>query len=627
MKKITVFLLIIWMIFQSVVFAEDNNTDCKVYIFGDDWAAEWGNVLKGYFYDQADIINAAQAGDLLSGLTKKAEYAAVKKGDIVILSYGILEKDRPGDKNADYKKNLESITDALTKKGAEVIFVSVASTMRYNTLTGRMEETKNFYTETTRSFAKSKSLAYIDLANLTATWANKMGSAGASRLYKSALALTDNGNRMCAYEVFKQIKDNEGLFGKIKINLSQVHSVNAGERSKTIDVFFEEALCDYFTVYIKGGSNVAVNGVSSPDGDSTAVCKAIDGKINISFAACEKIQVAPSYRFDAAGIETTTAPFERSITPGLYDVTVQKTEPLKASVYLNGYLIASNLDMPGTEPVPAPAEHTYSEYHLYEDAVKVTVTGLTDKLNYIAFRESPVIYDYKPRIFVGGDSTVCNYYPLLRTGQEADGTVMTGWAMLLENYVDADVVNLAASGDWAAKWKESSFNIIEKEGKKGDIFIIQFGINDRYNSTLEEMTKALSEMIDTAAAKGMIPVLVSPQISAGYGWGDESNVGKSDGGDYETFFNAVKLLAEEKGCFHVDLTDLSSGWFSEIGRDEVYKKYHLWDYENNTPGDMMHLSYKGADAICRFFVMGLKELSESKQTDKWGNTLELLKIW
>ncbi|MBQ7876723.1 MAG: hypothetical protein IJ316_05475 [Clostridia bacterium] len=625
MKKITALFLIICMLLSVNVFADEADTAAKVYLFGDDWAKAWGDVLDGYFYDSSVFINLANNGELMSNMTKKAEYSAIKKGDIVLISYGILEKDRPGDKNTDFKKNLETITANLTKKGATVKFVSIVSTMRYNTLTGHMEETKNFYTETTRSWAKKNNLTYIDLARITAEKANSLGSNNAAKLYKAQMELTVNGNRMCAYEVFKNLLGEAALKGTLKLNLSQIHDVLPHERSKTVDLLFEETVSDRFCVYTKGGVDVKVNGEMISDGIWEG--KAVDGKINVEFTYCEKIQVSPQFYFDAADAATTDIPFAGKTFPGIFDVKVKKSEPLKASVYLNDYLIASNLDMPGTQPVTEAAEHTFEGYYLAEGDFNVKVTGLTDKLDYIAFNEADAIRDARPRIFVGGDSTVCNYYPLVRTGNEADGTVMTGWAMLLENYVDADVVNLAASGYWASKWKDTSFNIIEKEGKKGDIFILQFGINDRYYSTIEEMTVSLGTMIDTAAAKGMIPILVSPQISAGYGWGEEANTGKSDGGDYQEFFNAVRDLANEKGCFYVDLTDLSSGWFSEIGREAVYKKYHLWDYENNKPGDMMHLSYKGADAMCRFFVHGLKKLSDSKACDKWGNSLEILKIW
>lgn len=627
MRKIIAAVLAFCMFLPATVFAQDENTRPCVYLFGDEWAVQWGESLAGFFYDAAGFVNMTGEGELLSKLSKKTEFSHIKKDDVVILSYGVLERERPGDKNADFNKALEEVVNELNKKGATVIFASICSTMRFNTLTGNMEETKNYYTETTRNFAKKNNITYINLAHLTASWATRLGSQGANRIYKSSLSLTDNAKRMCAYEVFKSLSEIDTINTMLKINLSSVTRVAAGETGKTIDVFFEDEFAQSYAVYVKNGMNVRINDSYAGEGDIVFSTQSVNGKINVNFSSCEKIQVTPVYKFNGEGLSTTETPFTGNIYPGLYDVTVKKTEALKASVYLNGYMIASNLDMPGTQIVTEPAEHTFKKYHVGGKEFSVTVKGLTDKLEYISFRESECIFDKKPKIFVGGDSTVCNYYPLARTGQEEDGTVMTGWAMLLDRYVDAEVVNLAASGDWAANWLVNSFPIVEKEGQPGDIFVVQFGINDHDKSTVQEMKAALGEMIDRAAAKGIIPILVSPQISAGYGWGDNSNVGKSDGGAYVEFFDAVRSLAGEKGCFYVDLTDLSSGWFSEVGRDNVYKKYHLWDYENDKPKDMMHLSYKGADAMCRFFVMAIKNISDSNNTDKWGNSLSLLKIW
>lgn len=631
MKKIIAFLLIICMALPTVAFSQEaestETNEAVVYIFGDDWAKMWGEELSQFLTEGARVVNCAENGGLLSSVPKKAEYLLADGNDVVIISFGILEKDRKGDNNAQFKKDLESIAKHFSQKGTKVIFASICSTMRYNSLTGQMEQTKNYYTETTRSYASANNITYVDLSALTAKWANKLGSGNAGKLYSSALSLTDTGNKMCAYEVFEALLTADALKGRLKNSLSVVYTVPAGTYYKSFDVFYQEEKCDSFAVYIKNGVNVQVNSSPAQNGDSVVLCNSIQGKIDVTFTSCEKIQVAPVYEFKAGGQSTGEAPFTGKIIPSVYDVTVQKTEPLKASVYLNSYLIASNLDMPGTQSVTEAAVHTFTEYHLEEENFSVTVTGLTDKLEYISFRESSIIYEEKPKIFLGGDSTVCNYYPLLRTGEEIDGTVMTGWGMMLRKYVDAEVVNLAASGDWAANWLEKSFPIVEKEGKKGDIFVVQFGINDHDKSTLEEMTSALGEMIDRCAAKGIIPILVSPQISAGYGWGDESDSGKSSGGDYEAFFTAVRVLSEEKGTFYVDLTDLSAGWFSEVGREGVYKKYHLWDYENNKPKDMMHLSYKGADAMCRFFVLGIERIIQSEQTDKWGNSLSALKIW
>ncbi|MBQ3110340.1 MAG: hypothetical protein IJC69_04290 [Clostridia bacterium] len=626
MKKVTALFLIICMLFSEVHFALGEEGSGKVYLFGDDWAKGWGESLESFFCDSALFVNGAENGDLLSNLQKKAEYARIKTGDTVIISYGILEKDRLMDKNADFKQSLDSVIAELKKKNVNIIFVSICSSVRFNSLTGQMAETKNFYTETTRSTAKAKSITYIDLAAFTASMATKAGSSGIGSVYKSTLELTKSADRACAFEVFKALMKIESVKGNLKMGMSSFYDVKPGERSLSIDVLPESYITDTFAVYTKNGVNVTVENPLFDDGRAM-VAKSVGGKINVSFTSCEKIQLAPVFAIEAGDFATTEKPFTAQMYPGLYDISVKKSEPLKASVYLDNYLIASNLDMPGTEKVTEPAVHTFDKYHFQGGEFSVKVAGLTDKLSYIMFRETDLVNDHKPRIFMAGDSTVCNYYPLLRTGQEADGTVMSGWGMFLEKYVDARVMNLAASGDWAKKWFDNSFSVIEKEGEKGDIFIIQFGINDRDKSTAEEMTECLSYMVDYCGEKGMIPILVSPQISAGYGWGDEKDTGKSDGGNYSEFFNAVRDLAKEKGCFYVDLTDMSSGWFSEVGREEVYKVYHLWDYENNAPKDMMHLSSRGADSMCRFFVLAVEKLIEAKTKDKWGNSLEMLKIW
>ena len=627
MKRVLSLFLIICIFLSSfaIVCAEEELKG-TVYLFGDDWAKAWGESLNGFMYDPVRFKNLAESGDLLTRVAKKEAFSHIKKGDVVILSYGILEKDRPSDKNAEFKKALEEVTGAIGKKGAEVIFASVCSTMRFNTLTGQMAETKNFYTETTRNFAKSKAVTYIDLAALTATMATRAGSNGASSIYKSTLSLTEAANKMCAYEVFLALNEIATVRDNLKISLSRTYAIQPGEWSKSFDVTVENRLTDTFAVYAKGGVGVACEGMLFDDGKAI-VTKSINGKVNVSFTSCEALQITPVFTFNANAFATKDTPFKATALPGEYDITVRKTEPLKASVYFDNYLIASNLDMPGTQQVVDAAIHTFDRYHFTGGEFNVTVKGLTDKLDFIMLRESDIINEKKPRIFMGGDSTVCNYYPLLRTGQEADGTVMTGWGMLLEKYVDARVMNLAASGDWAENWLINSFPVIEKEGEKGDIFIVQFGINDHDKSTVEKMKASLGEMLDRSVAKGIIPILVSPQISAGYGWGEEGDMGKSDGGAYSEFFDAVRLLAEEKGCFYVDLTDLSSGWFSEVGRSEVYKLYHLWDYEKNAPGDMMHLSSRGADAMCSFFVLGIRKIIEANATDKWGNTLNHLKIW
>jgi lysophospholipase L1-like esterase len=622
-KKITAIVLVICVFIPTLSFAEgEESAESKIYVFGDSWAEQWAPLLG------EDIVSCAFEGALLSEIQKVSEYKNVGEGDVAILSYGFMAQNYRSDKTSEFSKNLDSVVTELQKRGATVVFASICSTRRQNPTTGKLEETKNFFTEEERSYAKKNNILYIDMAKLTCDAANKIGYGESYRIYSSDNVLSETGRRLCANEAILSLF-NAGLGREIlNLDFSIYADVKQYEKECNIDVLPLLNYCDSFEVYVKGGKSVYVNSKSVGDGDCEAASDDDNGKIKITFASAEKIQVAPVYEFDAGGVNAgEDNPYIINFRSGVYDIAVKKSEPLRANVFVNGYLIAANLDMPGTVEVNECSVGLFRGFEIDKDEIKITISGKTDKLEWVALREPAKIFDKKPRIFVAGDSTLCNYYPLDRTGNEPDGQVQTGWAQLLQNHTDSEIINLASSGDWAAHWMEQTFPTVEKEGKAGDIFIIQFGINDRDKSNVEEMTSSLSEMIDKASAKGMIPILVSPQISAGYGWGETSDIGKSDGGQYEEFFNAVRGLAEEKNCFYVDLTDLSAGWFSEIGREAVYKKYHLWDSEKNEPSDTMHLSYKGASTMCNFVVMALQRIKKENSVDFWGNNLDSLTLW
>ncbi len=623
LKKVLALLLALCLI-PSIAWAEAENKP-TIYIFGDGWAAQWGGELKGFFTDGVEIVNGAAHGGLLSEIFKHSLYNKVEKGDLVILSYGVMAKDYKSESIPLYKPCLEKAYKELTERGAGVVFASVCTSRIYNVATGKINETKNYFTETTKAYAAEIGAEYVDLSKATFEMLSKLGTADSGRLYDGDMALGEKGKKLCAAETAEALRRAGMMTDFEKCGMSICYEPKANEKKIVFDTFVEANYCDGFNVYVKNGKNASVNYVPLSDGDSKIATSKSDS-VTVAFSSADMIQIAPVYKFDA-NVDTKEKPFEIEMRNGVYDITVQKSEPLRGSVLADGFVIASNLDMPGTEKVTECASHTFEKYHIAGEKTEISVKGLTTLLKSVEVSESEVIFDKKPRIFIGGDSTVCNYYPLERTGEEKDGTVMTGWGQLLSTHTDSDVVNLAVSGDWAANWKKESFPIVLKEGEKGDIFILQFGINDHDKSSIGEMTEALSYMIDEAAKKGMIPILVSPQISAGYGWGDTSELGKSDGGAYKEFFGAVRSLAEKNGCFYVDLTDLSAGWFSELGREEVYKKYHIWDYENNCPKDMMHLSYRGASTMCGFFVSELMRMQKAGERDVWGGDLSKLTLW
>ena len=116
-----------------------------------------------------------------------------------------------------------------------------------------------------------------------------------------------------------------------------------------------------------------------------------------------------------------------------------------------------------------------------------------------------------PTIWVCGDSTVCNYYPL-------DSSAQAGWAQMLPDFIDKtkwQVMNMAASGQWARGFMDAGqFTVIEKNGQPGDIYVVSIGINDtnaKNNTTEAQYEEIITDMAQRAMKKGMRVILVKQQ--------------------------------------------------------------------------------------------------------------------
>ena len=116
-----------------------------------------------------------------------------------------------------------------------------------------------------------------------------------------------------------------------------------------------------------------------------------------------------------------------------------------------------------------------------------------------------------PTIWVCGDSTVCNYYPLNSSAQ-------AGWAQMLPDYVSDSgwqVMNMATSGQCARGFVQGGqFDVIENNGQPGDIYIISIGINDtnaKNNTTEAQYQEMITDMAKRAMNKGMRVILVKQQ--------------------------------------------------------------------------------------------------------------------
>ncbi|MEN8906891.1 MAG: cellulose binding domain-containing protein [Clostridiales bacterium] len=196
-------------------------------------------------------------------------------------------------------------------------------------------------------------------------------------------------------------------------------------------------------------------------------------------------------------------------------------------------------------------------------------------------------------IYIGGDSTVCNYYPL-------DTSIQAGWGQMLSNYVDLDkyqVRNMSSGGQFARGFKDDGqFEAIMKYLKRGDYFILQFGINDtaEKNATTEaEFKEIMREMVVKAKSTGAEIVLSTPQ-----GRATDFNSENVHTSINRWYRNSTVALANEENVVLVDLNVLSSVYFTSIGQFATLNLY--------MSGDTLHPNRYGANELARIFSEDLK---------------------
>jgi len=149
------------------------------------------------------------------------------------------------------------------------------------------------------------------------------------------------------------------------------------------------------------------------------------------------------------GVNLGDATFDVILPDGNYRFVITKASTKRAIIYINNMLAGMNVDMYGTENIP------------YGSTIKadLPITGGKASLRMENTSEIAALEIYrisdtekrKPHIFLIGDSTVCDYYPIKNYNPQP-GTVRTGWGQLLGGFLDPNFVvvkNMAASGTYA----------------------------------------------------------------------------------------------------------------------------------------------------------------------------------
>lgn len=323
--------------------------------------------------------------------------------------------------------------------------------------------------------------------------------------------------------------------------------------------------------------------------------------------------------------------FVVAVPDGFYSVKITKPKSGngRSSVYVNGASQGTNVGNGGTGGRKGVSPYTYVMPDVYVEGSTLRLSlGEKDfTLAAVEIRKTPEITERKVHIYIGGDSTVSNYYPIEESEPEP-GRFQTGWGQVFAQYVDDEnaVTNMAGGGTFAKSWYEMAFPGVVQNGQPGDYFIIHAGINDRTYSSTDEMVQYLTKMIEECQAKGIIPILTTAMQTPKF-WKDAHGTelgefGTPEGSGLATFMEAIRNLAAEKQVFLVDVGKLTGEWYAQVGRTYVAQNYHIYNSETNTEEDTLHLSYHGALKVAEIVATELARQQAEGVTDGQGNTLD-----
>lgn len=223
-------------------------------------------------------------------------------------------------------------------------------------------------------------------------------------------------------------------------------------------------------------------------------------------------------------------------------------------------------------------------------------------------------FEFSGKVYVVGDSTVCDY-----TEESITTKDCCGWGMkLAEQYSDVTVINLARAGRSSRSFlNDKEYNTLCSSIGKGDYLFIQFGHNDEKTgepnlvtypqldpSTLDEEGKnadgqysfewmLLNKYIKVAQENGAVPVLVTPMVRR-YSNGMPRYL------EHEKYSEAMIELGKKYNIPVIDLTTkttlLYNNLYSQYGGDAT-AELHAFTEQTRTIVDNSHLSVKGSEVI------------------------------
>ncbi len=221
-----------------------------------------------------------------------------------------------------------------------------------------------------------------------------------------------------------------------------------------------------------------------------------------------------------------------------------------------------------------------------------------------------ILVQQKPTLFLIGDSTMANK-------ENPEKNPEHGWGQVLGQFMTTgiEIQNHAMNGRSSKSFRtEGRWDKVEKQLKKGDFVIIQFGHNDqkvkdstKFTNPYTQYRANLERYVNEARAKGATPVLMTSIVRRDF---TENGVLVDTHKEYPL---VVRMVANDLKVPFVDMQLLTEQLEISYG-PEKSKKLHLHYKEGEEPyypkgkDDDTHLSKLGAESVAKLAVKNLKTL-------------------
>lgn len=216
----------------------------------------------------------------------------------------------------------------------------------------------------------------------------------------------------------------------------------------------------------------------------------------------------------------------------------------------------------------------------------------------------------KPTLFLIGDSTMSNK-------DNPDKNPEHGWGQVLGQFMtnEIEIQNHAMNGRSSKSFRtEGRWDKVEKQLKKGDFVVIQFGHNDqklkdstKFTNPHTQYRANLERYVNETRAKGATPILMTSITRRNF---NENGVLIDTHTDYPL---VVRMVADDMKVAFVDMQLLTEQMEIAAG-PEKSKLLHLYfkagenPYYDKDKADDTHLSKLGAETVAKLVVKSLKSL-------------------